>query len=279
MSSSVTKVVKTSVSPLLTLRKLNGPEGASKPLVLFFEWLRAPTAAVDKYCNLYHSRGMDVLTVQGNLGPFLMPKKAAVASRALLDYIISSEATKQRPFLLVHSFSIGAYLYSVFLMEIERNMEKYEVVSNSIRGQVFDSIVIGSLDHMGEAIAIASNANKLVSWTIRTGMASYFAINRSTVVPFYEKAISAFKNNFIKGPVLMFYSLNDPMADPASMEAVISKWNTDPQFKLWYKCWNNSSHAEHLRLHSDDYISSLNRFLNRHICQPIETFNIPKSKL
>ena len=72
-------IQETKLSKHLTLRTV--PMDAAKqacqqttynrPLVLFFPWLKAPRKVINRYCQLYHDVGWDVLAVDGEAKHFL----------------------------------------------------------------------------------------------------------------------------------------------------------------------------------------------------------------
>ncbi|MEQ2165440.1 hypothetical protein GOODEAATRI_016899, partial [Goodea atripinnis] len=98
--------------------------GDQKPLMLMLPWLGSRPQAVAKYCEIYFRSGFDVLVVESEIEPL-----------------------KYRP-LLIHAFSIGGYTFGQLLVHISRDQQQYQAVTNRIKGQVYDSLVIGSLEHM-----------------------------------------------------------------------------------------------------------------------------------
>lgn len=77
---------------------------------------------------------------------FLWPRWGLDRGKVLLE-LLQSESFKTRP-LLVHAFSIGGYTFAQLLIHITEDKQKYQAVTNRIKGQVYDSLVVGSLDHM-----------------------------------------------------------------------------------------------------------------------------------
>ena len=58
---------KEKVSDKIQLQSIQGysaPGSENRPLVLLFGWMLAKQRHLDKYANLYHSKGFDVLTLQ-----------------------------------------------------------------------------------------------------------------------------------------------------------------------------------------------------------------------
>ena len=261
-SPSVQSVGIKKVSPKLTLRTLDVNSDKSNALVLFFPWLNATSSAIDKYCNLYHDRKMDVLCVDVQLKHFLRPSTGRLFAVEILDYL--KDHSPQDSKFIVHAFSIGAYLYSVVLMELERNRSVYGGVGENICGQVFDSITVGGLKRMREGIAGVTQS-ALLKAILKTSTSAYFALTKKYTVDFYEEAIDQFVYKPIQSPVLFFYCLNDPMASSESMQEIIDLWKDDSKYTMdvWVKCWENSSHAGQLRRYPDEYVQTLQDFLIR----------------
>ena len=252
------KITKTKISPKIMLRSVDNVE-KQKPLILLFSWLYSTPAAVDKYCMFYHERKMDVLCMDVELKHFLRPSTGKAFAVQILNYL--KDMNSQNNAYVVHAFSIGAYLYSIVLLEIERNPE-YHCVSKKIRGQIFDSITIGGLGRMSEGIA-RFTANPVLRTLLKSSTSAYFWLTKKHTVDFYEVVIDQFVNRPLRTPVQFFYSLNDPMASPESMQEIIDLWRDDPAYKMdiAVKCWEKSIHSRHLKKHPEEYTQTLQQFL------------------
>ena len=64
----------------------------------------------------------------------------------MLD-VLQSEQFVSRP-LLVHAFSIGAYTFTQLLVHVAQDKLKYQELTQRIRGHIYDSLVLGSLERM-----------------------------------------------------------------------------------------------------------------------------------
>lgn len=82
------------------------------------------------------------LKVQG----FLWPRWGLEHGKTLLE-LLESERFVSRP-LLVHAFSIGGYTFSQLLVHVSKDTNKYQAFTKRITGQIYDSMVAGSLEHM-----------------------------------------------------------------------------------------------------------------------------------
>ena len=270
------------VNQHLTLRtaKFEPQATGSKSMVLFFPWLYASKKAIDKYCDLYFQRDMDVMLVNVELMHFMWPNSGKSASKEILAYLTKPESLNDVDNILVHSMSIGSYFYTVMMMEMAKHPERYSDFSNKIRGQIFDSLTIGGLDQMMRGISNVSQ-NKLVQNCMNITLSSYFSLTKRQTVDFYDQAVYHFKHHPIVAPSLFFSCLNDPMSSPDSLQDVIDIWKSnDPSrgfpMDVTEKCWPKSAHAGHLHKHPEEYMKVLETFLRK--IQMVKGQNI-KAKL
>lgn len=77
---------------------------------------------------------------------FLWPRWGLEHGKKLLE-LLESERFVSRP-LLVHAFSIGGYTFAQLLIHVSQNTEKYQSLTKRIKGQIYDSLVVGSVENM-----------------------------------------------------------------------------------------------------------------------------------
>ena len=256
---------KIEVSPNLTLveapdKKLNTQ--GNNPLVLFFPWLGATSGAIAKYCELYHQKGWDVLLVKSTAKHFLFPPNAKVLVAELGKYILSNEVEEERTDFIVHSMSIGAFIYTVFMIEIQEKVDKYQNFRSKLRGQIFDSIVIGGLKHMRKGVASSVTTNPLAGLSIRGLMSVYLFLSKKYTTDYYDYSVNFFHDHPMIVPTLLYYSLNDEFSDPDAITNLIGTWRAEhPRMDVTYKRWSKSTHTGHLRHHRQEYTTELTHFL------------------
>ncbi|KAG7258187.1 hypothetical protein CRUP_008089, partial [Coryphaenoides rupestris] len=102
------------------------PSPPQRPLVLLLPWLGARREALAKYRDLYLARGMDVLAAESSVWHFLWPRWGLAYGLALLR----------------------GYTFSMMLCHVAQDPERYARLTQRITGQVFDSLVVGTLEHM-----------------------------------------------------------------------------------------------------------------------------------
>lgn len=252
-------ITKSHISKQLVLRSLNHSHVHKRKVVLLFDWLYAKPAAVEKYCNLYHDQGLDVLTIKGRLTHFLWPPAGYKLAESILKFVFLDG----RHELLVHAFSIGAYIYSLCLMLSRREPKAYGEFRDRVKGQVFDSIVIGSYDHMSTGIAMALPGTNTMKTPILKMMDVYYNKTKETTRDEYDKLVDLFKMDPILVPTQLFYSYGDPMCYVPSVEQMVESWWAIPDFDVTSKCWDKSIHAAHLKFHEEEYLTLWLRWISK----------------
>ncbi|XP_061570360.1 transmembrane protein 53-A-like [Cololabis saira] len=227
-----------------------------RPLLLFFSWLGAHPAGVAKYMDLYAGQGLDILLVQSRVMHFLWPRWG-------LDYGLEIlKVLEEPPFsgreVLVHAASIGGYTFTQMLVHISQEPKKHAGLTRRVVGQVYDSLVVGSLEHMATGLGqtLAPRFESLV----RNSALLYFWLFRSYTADLYESSVQVFHQSPVTAPALFFFSQNDAMCDAASLERLMALWR-GRGVAVADRKWAESTHAAHLRRHPEDYVSTLRRFL------------------
>lgn len=118
----------------------------TKPLLLMLPWLGSRPQAHSKYCEIYLRAGFDILVVESKVSEFLWPRWGLEHGARVLQ-LLESERFSQRP-LLVHAFSIGGYTFAQVLLNMSTDAQRYQGLMGRFRGQIYDSLVIGSLEQM-----------------------------------------------------------------------------------------------------------------------------------
>ncbi|XP_036066239.1 uncharacterized protein LOC118597894 [Oryzias melastigma] len=238
-----------------TISTLN--QSRSRPLLVFFSWLGAQPVAVAKYRNLYLERGMDVLLVQSSVMHFLWPRWG-------LDYGLEVlHILEEPPFsgrdVLVHASSIGGYTFTQVLTHIAQEPKRHGVLAQRVIGHIYDSLVVGSLEHM--ATGLGKTLLPRLEGFIKNTAMLYFWLFKTHTADFYENSIQIFHRSPVTSPALFFFSENDAMCNPAVLEKLIDFWKRRG-VSVDNKRWKESKHAAHLRCHPEEYLSTLQHFLN-----------------
>lgn len=241
-------------SPIKPLQR-----GKERSLVIMFPFLRASPSVISHYCDLYHKHGYNVLTVTGTLKHFLWPAAGFTLAREVLDYLSSNELPLSTSRFYIHGFSIGAYIYTLVMMELAKGKIKYASITPKIKAQVFDSLVIGGFDSMSTGITVIKNP--IVKSLTHGLFSTYLMLTKRHTKDVLEQAIEHFKHHPIRSPILLYYCLNDPMSKPEAVQEMLNTWQQEYKLDIHVKCWERSIHAGHFQAHPDQYSRTLDAFL------------------
>lgn len=96
---------------------------------------------------------------------------------------------------------------------------------------------------------------------VKTAAMFYFWLFKSRTADFYSSSIQVFNNSPITAPALFFFCENDALCDPAAVEQIVASWRRRG-VAVESRKWKESVHAAHMRCHPEDYLSTLERYLN-----------------
>ncbi|XP_013859648.1 uncharacterized protein LOC106514772 [Austrofundulus limnaeus] len=247
---------ESSVSPLLS-DPASHPASTSRPLLVFFGWLGAQPGAVAKYRDLYLDRGMDVLLVQSRVTHFLWPRWGFSYGLEILNIL------KEPPFsgrdIVVHSCSIGGYTFTQMLRHIAEEPKLHADVAQRVSGHVYDSLVVGTLEHM--ATGLGKTLMPRLEGLVRNLALLYFRLFKAHTADLYEQNIHVFYNSPVTCPTLFFYSENDALCSLADLQKLFDFWR-QRGVTVASRKWKESIHAAHLRCHPEEYVSTLQHYLN-----------------
>ncbi|KAK1784645.1 hypothetical protein P4O66_003328 [Electrophorus voltai] len=230
--------------------------GRLRPLLLLLPWLGSQPKAQAKYCEIYLRTGFNVLVVESNLSMFLWPRWGFQNSSRVLE-LLKSERFSQQP-LLIHAISIGGYTFAQMLVQMSRNAEHYQDLTSRIQGQIYDSLVIGSLEHM--ITGISRYVSPLLESLVKHASLLYFQVFKHQTVDYFNHSIDVFRNTPVTAPALFYYSDSDALCDPKVMQELLEYWKKRG-ITVMSKNWTESVHAGHLRAHPQEYLSLLEHFL------------------
>ncbi|XP_035531663.1 uncharacterized protein LOC118338469 [Morone saxatilis] len=237
----------------------NQSESASppRPLLLFFSWLGAQPGAVAKYRDLYLDRGIDVLVVRSNVMHFLWPQWGLDYGLEVLKVLEEPQFSERA--LLVHASSIGGYTFTQMLAHISQGPKKHAVLAQRVIGHIYDSLVAGTLEHM--AIGLGKTLVPRFEGFVKNAAMLYFWLFKTHTADIYDSSIQVFNNTPITAPALFFSCENDPLCNIVVVENCMDQWRKRG-VTVESKKWKESIHAAHMRCHPEDYLSTLDKFLN-----------------
>ncbi|XP_022105870.1 uncharacterized protein LOC110987444 [Acanthaster planci] len=256
-TSTMDKAEIVNISPVLRLHKFNND--ASAPLTLLLPWATATERNLDRFRTLYADRGFNVLTAYSKLINFIRPRSAQPVAAEIIDYLCTQ--TGKVP-IVVHAFSIGAFMYANILIRMADQHQQFSALQPRIRGQVFDSLIIGTLKEMRVGLAHMLSNNRTLQWLISSSSAIYFYLTHSNTVEVYDQLVDIFWKNPFHTPILCYYSMTDPMCKVESMERFLKAWKERTGEVSHSHCVPNARHAEILRGGPEDYRVILFKYLD-----------------
>ncbi|XP_036376019.1 uncharacterized protein LOC118771940 isoform X2 [Megalops cyprinoides] len=241
---------------LYTTERAEPSEGGANPLLLLFPWLGSRPQAVAKYCEPYLAAGFDALVVESGVSQFLWPRWGLEYAATVLE-VLQRDGFDSRP-LLVHALSIGGYTFTQLLVHVCRDNQRYRGLTDRIRGQIYDSLVCGSLERM--AAGVGKNVFPWWEGLVTQASLLYFRVFKSYTVDYFNAGVDVFLNSPVAAPALFFYCENDELCDQGKMEEIIECWRRRG-VAVQTRKWAESTHAANLHRHPKEYLSALDNFL------------------
>ncbi|XP_071949750.1 transmembrane protein 53-A-like [Antedon mediterranea] len=257
------KITNTRIDDNLVLHTTSSSQPGT-PLVLLYSWLAAKQRHLDRFSKLYLNKGCDVVSVQIKPLQLIQPASGSQKiAEKLVDFVQGSEQN-QRP-LLVHTFSVGAYLHSETLSKMsEHDTKNKTVIVDRIKGQVFDSAV--DLDKVPYGTSRALFNNRVAQNTVEAMLNGFFRMTHKHTMLHYQNAQKVFYSNPASTPLLFFYSKVDPVAPASTIDSCINTLKHDHGKEVYSKVFDSSSHVSHMYKYQSEYIGALESFLHRLGC-------------
>ncbi|KAL8615616.1 hypothetical protein ACOMHN_026606 [Nucella lapillus] len=246
-------------------RKDSDPEtsspisSSSSVLVLLLTWVFCPPLAAARYVELYTGRGWHVLHASSQVMHFLWPPRSHAFALDIARVL--RDRCGHYSHVMVHSMSIGAYNYTTCLMLADQEPDLQTYLFSKLRAVVFDSLTLGSLDHMMHGMATGISRWRLVQAAVKSLTSLYFCLMHQHTVETYLTGTRFFRTRPVLVPTLVLSSKDDPMCDAGDMRAMLQEWTDRADFPLSFKVWERSAHCGHLVHHREEYQRILRQFL------------------
>ncbi|XP_066275434.1 transmembrane protein 53-like [Branchiostoma lanceolatum] len=260
--SSETTLIRVSNNlELRTRQNANRNDSTTKkPLVLIFAWMSAQRRHMQKFEKIYLERGCDVMTITIRLPQLLLPKTGSqVIAEKVVDFLHQPQ-NGRRP-LLVHAFCIGGYLYSETLLKSLGTSSGEGDMKDRIVGQIFDSIA--DLNEIPDGLSTVLFKSPLLRAILRTMIKTYRAAFYKPVTSNYIRAYELFHHNPVPSPVLFLYSKLDEFGSAAVSGEIAKKMIKKGGRSVYFKCWDDSPHVQHLRKYPIEYVEIIDSFLSQ----------------
>nr|CAI5836751.1 unnamed protein product [Callosobruchus analis] len=228
-----------------------------KPLVVLLSWLMAKKKHVYKYADIYLKNGYDVLNISISPWQLLWPTKGSqVVAKDLLKFLDINNSYAP---LVLHGFSVGAYLWSEVMVQIASERDRYSHIVDRISGQIWDSAADITEISIGIPVAVFPK-NAVLQNALRQYLMYHLRAFDKVATTHYIRASQMFYTNLVHAPAQLFISKTDPIGTETSNLRVKECWE-NMGIQVNYKCWDKSPHVGHFRMHQKEYLQALNQFL------------------
>ncbi|XP_076471085.1 transmembrane protein 53-B-like [Babylonia areolata] len=261
-----------------------GPPGNPhpRPVVVLIGWLNAKRQHLRKYQEVYWGKGFDVLTMRVSPIHIVRPKMGIKYTARLLNVLQENKELSHRQ-VVVHGFSIGAFIYTQLQLMLQRQHQRETVhpgslgqllqldpppssssssssydLSSRIAGLVLDSPAY--IDHMCHGIANSMTTNPAARALISNTLLLYLAAFPKSVTFHYQESHRMFHDNSV--PTLILYSPIDLISSAIVSERYVEEWR-EKGFPAFTCKFPNSSHVSHFRNYPDQYLTALSSFLQQ----------------
>lgn len=233
--------------------------GNSKKLTVMLSWMMAKGKHLEKYADIYLQRGFDVLVVTLPPMELLFPKTGShVLAYDILNYLMEHQEYEQ---VLVHAFSVGAYLLSEILVKLnQEDKTKYDNLMNRFTGIILDSAV--DFNGIPKGFPRAVSKNPLLIRILELYTNTHLKLMHQTATQHYLKASHTFHTTSWTCPVLFIVSEDDPVGNPTDNGLLANDWR-NLGVDVYFKCFKKSAHCSHMLKHPEEYAVELERFFNK----------------
>ena len=171
--------------------------------------------------------------------------------------VMSTVDYRSQP-LLVHGFSVGAYLFGEMLTRIIDKPSEYSHVASRMYGQILDSAVDYYGIPKGFSKAIAENTN--LRWGIQS-LLEFYMNTFTSITQHYLRASDVFRENSLALPARFLYSHSDPVCEAAETEKLAEKWR-QKGIQADTRAWDNAHHVSMFLKYPDEYSKAVIQFIS-----------------
>ena len=244
----------------------------SRATAAIVSWLYAKPKTMKRYAEVYSEMGIDSVIVTCDWKHVMRPEEGRKLMNALEHEIntlhvqqaaaLNTRSDEIEKNIVLHSFSMGAYMSSLWFEEM-RKCEHKKTLS-SIRCQLYDSPV--DYDYVPYGVAAASFNNKTAISMMESTVTNFLKLF-PTVRAEHIKASDRFWNDPVRAPSLWMYSKEDVISPETVCEKVMDNWKSD---KVGIKdvrgeLFKNTKHVCHMKEHPKQYKKAMVDFVNEHV--------------
>lgn len=230
-------------------------QSIERPLCIMMNYMMANPKHVQKYADLYMTRGYDVIAVSCTPWQLMWPVTGSqVIADQLLKFMDSNSCGRTHP-LVLHGFSVGAYVWAELLVQANNNKDRYQPVLDRVGAQVWDSAADIHEIPVGFPSAVFPK-NKFLEETFRAYIKLHMKLLHNVATKHYWRATEIFHVTPCRAPGLFLISKTDPIGAENRNRTVASSWEKIG-IKCNFKCWDRSPHVQHYLRHPEEYRAAL----------------------
>jgi len=228
------------------------------PVVILLSWMGAKSKSMKKYAEFYQSKGFEVHYVFNGFRTALVPNASRAQARRVASFL---DAMPDEKPVFVHAFSIGTGIYGYMLDHIKSDVARFEAIQSKVRGVIFDSGPAPMLpSDVARGLHTVCPAVSRAAWAAVAHGMFWVTQARENFI----HAENALRQVPLKRPQLYFYSTDDRVVSGIndSVQDYMAR-NRALGLDVYHTVWEKSAHATHLKHHRDEYLASLQRFLDQ----------------
>lgn len=198
---------------------------SNEKLVILFAYMLPKERHIEKYRQLYHEHGFDVLTITTSPLQFFLPVIGAqkIACQ-LLSYLDNN--LNVYPSMLVHAFSVGGYQYSELVNLINSRSKDMttDTLARSIKATIFDSPCdVDSVPYgLSHTVAGDTILAKIFQALLNFTRFIFYPVSTK----YHTAGANVFINQPLACPSLFFASECDKMANINVIRTVVDTWSS-----------------------------------------------------
>jgi hypothetical protein len=205
-------------------------------LVVLCGWLLASDRTIQRYLDIYRSRGCDVLWFPVHPLHILIPQSGRTLAERVLS--ITELLLLHGRKLIFHLLSAGAYMFGQMIGVMSDLPQSFSRIRQSMVGLVFDSVVdvVGIPAASADILGFRKGS---AGWNaVHAVLGGYFGLTYPLTKARLLKAsgnVRALPPDFQHLPQLWMYSEDDRVADPRVIEEVIAGQHEGVELeKMWW---------------------------------------------
>ncbi|UYV61693.1 hypothetical protein LAZ67_1005935 [Cordylochernes scorpioides] len=188
----------------------------------------------------------------------LLPRSGSqVVARKVLEYL---NTTKDYDKIIIHTFSVGAYLFGELLLQMQSSQDIYATARNKIKGLVMDS----SVDVVGLPYGLSRSlsSNPAVIKAVESYATAHLTLFHGLATKHYYAASKAFHDNDLQCPSSSLHHVMIWLDRRRMRETAAELWKEKGN-DVTVKVWDCSNHVNHLNNHRHEYSEALSELLNK----------------